>query len=316
MSGLPLIRKLAVTSATRFSPIEYFTAAVPDADLLPCSARIARTDITFDLPMPIIDAVAAGRRATQSLTMPASSLGEPTIVGSGWLGQALRGFKSWSVHFGQRVKFDDGAGFDVSTSGDRVDAFELPADIALRDELLLGPALMLALANRRVFGLHASAILGGDGAVLLLGPSGSGKSTLARHAIEEGGLRLSDDVTPVHLGASGIRVLPRFPQLKLTPALIVDDLELAPAALVWVTLGMDGPGLQQMAAGEATRCLVRDSVAARLFLPDLLARHFEFCAALAGTIPAFRLTLPRVADARRAATVASAYALLRSVGLP
>jgi hypothetical protein len=87
---------------------------------------------------------------------------------------------------------------------------------------LFGPALILLLARRRIFCLHASAIRVGNGAVLVLGESGAGKSTMARAA---GGARLCDDISPIHVEQvnqpatratthSGY-LLPQFPQLKL-----------------------------------------------------------------------------------------------------
>ena len=316
MSGLSLNHPQAGHLDLHFSLIEFFNPAQLQNSACTYVVRVAHTDLQFDQPMPVVDARRQGIVRLPHRHEPMQCAGAPDIVGSGWLGQALRGFRCWLDASGQCVRFDDGPGFRVSLSGDRVDAFDLPADTVLRDELLLGPALMLALSARGIFGLHASAILGAAGAVLLLGPSGSGKSTLARHAQSEGGLRLTDDVTPVLLADSGARVLPRFPQLKLTPALMVDDLNVPLAALVWVGISERELALTQMSQTEASRSLVRDSVAARLFAPAVLARHLDFCAALVLRAPAWRLCVPRVAAGQQASAVASAYQLLRALGLP
>ena len=92
------------------------------------------------------------------------------------------------------------------------------AEAALRPELVLGPGLVLALARRGVFCLHASAVLGPRGVVAIAGPSGAGKSTLAALlAAEHGFTRLADDILPVAATPAGCFVLPHFPQLKLAP---------------------------------------------------------------------------------------------------
>lgn len=321
MPRLPLIRDSAAVRAPRFPPIQLHAAipAVVGAALVPW--RIARTDLDFRDSQ----AIAAPRTgfATRRLAFETSESSDvtatssmPDFIGSGWLGQALRGFQCWHDAAGQRVLFEDGAGFWVSANGDCIAINANAEASAHRDEMLLGPALMLALSMRGIFGLHASSVLGSAGAVVLLGPSGSGKSSLARYAISEGALRLSDDVTPVALMDAGPRVLPRFPQLKLEPVLLVDDLELPLAALVWVEVS-DGPmALTRLNDVEASRRLLRDTVAARLFAPALLSRHLDFCAQLAQQVVGWRLTLPRVEADRLHGTLGAAYRLLRGLGLP
>ncbi len=282
--------------------------------------RVARTDLYFDQPLSltnqaevaIVAAMSNGRATVDEMNVARA----PDFAGSGWLGQTLRSFECWFDAAGQRIRFQDGADVWVSADGDHVHAYVLPSSSEYREEVLLGPALVLALSLRGVFGLHASAILGAQGAVALLGPSGSGKSSLARQAVAEGSLRLSDDVTPVTLTDGGIRVLPRFPQLKLDPALTVADLELPLAAMVWVEIGDGALALTQIATPEASRCLLRDTVASRLFAPALLAQHLDFCVALAQRTPAWRLHLPRVDMEDQAHTLGAAYRLLRALGLP
>ncbi len=113
-----------------------------------------------------------------------------------------------------------------------------------------------------------------------------------------------------------MRVLPRFPQLKLAPILMVDDLELPLAALVWVEIGAGPLALTRMRDVEASRCLLRDTVAARLFAPRLLSRHLDFCADLAIRAPAWHLNMPRVEPAQQTRIFDQAYRLLRGLGLP
>jgi hypothetical protein len=321
MPRLPLIRDSAAVPAPRFPPIQLHVAIPAAVEMASMPLRVARTDLHFDgtqsIAAPHSGFVAHGTaHAVAGFNDVATASSMPDFIGSGWLGQTLRGFRCWHDAVGQHVLFDDGAGFRVGANGDRI-AINAVADAsAHRDEMLLGPALMLALSMRGIFGLHASSVLGSEGAVALLGPSGSGKSSLARYAVSEGALRLSDDVTPVTSTDAGLRVLPRFPQLKLAPALIVDDLELPLAALVWVEIAEGPMALLRMSDVEASRCLLRDTVAARLFAPEMLSRHMDFCVELARRIAGWRLTLPRVDADRLHGTLGAAYRLLRGLGLP
>jgi hypothetical protein len=321
MPRLPLIRDSAAAPAPRFPPIQLHAAIPVAVDTASMSLRVARTDLHFDgmqsLAGPHSVFVAHGA-AHPVAGVPdfAAAFSKPDFIGSGWLGQTLRGFRCRHDAVGQHVLFDDGAGFWVGANGDRI-AINAAADAsAHRDEMLLGPALLLALSMRGIFGLHASSVLGSEGAVALLGPSGSGKSSLARYAVSEGALRLSDDVTPVASMDAGLRVLPRFPQLKLAPVLMVDDLELPLAALVWMELAEGPMALVRMSDVEASRCLLRDTVAARLFAPGMLSQHLDFCVELARRTAGWRLTLPRVEADQLHGTLGAAYRLLRGLGLP
>ena len=77
-------------------------------------------------------------------------------------------------------------------------------------------ALAPCLQQRGVATLHAAAVAGQDGAVLLLGPSAVGKSSLAAALVERGHALLADDVTGVVLDAGGQPLaLPAFPRQKL-----------------------------------------------------------------------------------------------------
>ena len=80
---------------------------------------------------------------------------------------------------------------------------------------ILGPALALALHQRGLFILHASAISIGEAVVAFLGGHGWGKSTMAALLHARGHTVISDDVTALNL--QDHTVVPSFPQLKLWP---------------------------------------------------------------------------------------------------
>ena len=80
---------------------------------------------------------------------------------------------------------------------------------------MLGPALALALYQRGLFILHASAVAIDGTAVAFLGGHGWGKSTMAALLHARGYPVITDDVTAVDLDHN--TVVPSFPQLKLWP---------------------------------------------------------------------------------------------------
>lgn len=161
-------------------------------------------------------------------------------------------------------------------------------------EVALGPPLVLALALRGVFCLHASAARApSGGALLFLGDSGCGKSTLAAHLDARAGwCRLSDDVTPVD---DALRADPRFPQLSLPDS--GAEVAAEPAAVETLCLLQPGDRLhvEPVPVSEAVRTVVRQTVAARLFDPPLLAAHLEWAGRLAAA-GVHRLEHPHGAD--------------------
>lgn len=105
--------------------------------------------------------------------------------------------------------------FLISGGGSRIDV-DPAADDPLLAFPLLGPVLALALHQRGLLVLHASAIAVGDKSVIFLGDKGAGKSTTAGAMIRAGHRLLTDDVVALDLSEpSRPMILPGFPQLKL-----------------------------------------------------------------------------------------------------
>ena len=181
-------------------------------------------------------------------------------------------------------------------------------------EALLGPGLILALACRDVFALHASAVALDGRAVLLLGDSGAGKSTIARYLATAGGFTpLADDIVPVAAAPRGLDALPHYPQLKQPPERQygIDRPARVTVAAAFDLCGVDGApapaAVEPLAAREAAVLLAAHSVAARLFDAPLLERHLDLCTGSALALPIRRLrfarrleTLPAIAAAIRA----------------
>jgi hypothetical protein len=169
-------------------------------------------------------------------------------------------------------------------------------------ELLFGPAMLLALALRGVFALHASAVRCGDRVIAFVGHSGAGKSTLASllHEPRAGWERVADDILPFALPDGVPMARPRFPQLKLSVDQQWDhtrpeSLRLA-AVYRLATPSAGNPRIVPLQGGASVAALAAHSVASSLFGLDLLRHHLEALATAAGVLEVADLHYPRRPD--------------------
>ena len=232
--------------------------------------------------------------------------------GPGWVDGGLYRLQSFLSERGERrVDFEDGESFLVDAAGGQVRRLGGGPANARSEERALGAPMALALALRGVHLLHASAVArrsadgGLSGAVAFTALSGAGKSTLAAATVPIAGgagaggdtlERIADDQLPVRLG-SRPETLPHFPQLKLPPASgypAAAAARLAFARLVEIEHSAEVGAIEIARLSPAAACLAlaRATVAAKLFDPDLLQRHFEACAAAAQELPVHRLRFP------------------------
>ena len=112
---------------------------------------------------------------------PATPLTEAPILfaGRAWVGGATRWVECRSADGAYRLTIAGEPILRIEPSGVIRRGQGRPGQGEPSEELLVGPALILALASRGVFCLHASAVQVGGGVLLLPGDSGRGKSTLA-----------------------------------------------------------------------------------------------------------------------------------------
>lgn len=112
----------------------------------------------------------------------------------------------------------DGVGAYLVIEGRRivVDADPAASGRAIRLGLL-GPALGLALHQRGIFVLHASAVDVDGRAVVILGNFGWGKSTTAAALVSQGNHLLADDLVSIREIEEVPVVVPGIPQIKLWP---------------------------------------------------------------------------------------------------
>jgi hypothetical protein len=229
----------------------------------------------------------------------------------GWVGGAQRMVEVYAAPRGFLLKVEDGGEFFIAPHGEAISKSgwqhiaQAPApDISKLDrEIILGPALVLALALRDVWSLHASAAIYKENVIVFLGESGQGKSTLAGYLSQSAGWRLAaDDLLPVIMDANGISALPRFPQLKLPidsqpGAGLPERLPLKNVCVLMYAEPDQMPELQKIPTAQTVQSLLTHIAGARMFNTSLLAKHLEFSTQAAKQISAYRLIHPHRLEA-------------------
>ena len=217
--------------------------------------------------------------------LPAGTASKPfpsdlSAQGEAELEQIRYPFRAAHGPQGSSFEFPRVARLSVANDGSFAHLSQVSADPAL---WLFGPALILALARRGVFCLHASAVADSSGAVLYVAASGAGKSTIARYASLLGARRLCDDITPLRWTADGVQVLPQFPQFKLA----VQEIELPQAVplrrICWLDRSVT-TGLTALPTHVVGRKILQHTVGAKLFSPTDLGHHLQFAGALAAAL--------------------------------
>lgn len=117
---------------------------------------------------------------------------------------------------GTTVSIPSVARFQVS-EGARIRIDPDPAaDEATIRLFLMGTAMGVVFCQRKMFPLHANAIVFDDRAVAFAGPSQSGKSTLAAAFLDRGHAILSDDICVIDQGGDGnLLAQPGIPRVRL-----------------------------------------------------------------------------------------------------
>jgi hypothetical protein len=282
--------------------------------------RPAGQDFYFFHPVPELEpfeltgteqAAFVPRLFLKNKYIPGSSVPPPLTLSCktvGWVGGEQREVESWSAPPGTILKVAGGSDFYIAPGGQAiVRADETKEMTDLDREILVGPALVLALALRGTWCLHASAARMGEATVAFLGESGQGKSTLAASLADTNSpdwCLVADDILPVTMDSTGVYVWPHFPQLKLPldaqpgPGL-PERLPLNRICVLTQADKDDSPDLQLLPRAKAVQTLLSHTAGARLFDPALLAGHLAFCGEVVGQVPVYRLMYPHRRDALR-----------------
>ena len=268
----------------------------------PALHRLAGQDILIDPAIPEMMPFRIEKKVLPHPPLPDKltklSASAPLLQAEGWIADRLETISLWRDEDGILLEIPSAGRYWTSANGDAIHQVAgLPGlSPAILAQSLLGPPLVLALALRRVWCLHASAVSVAVRATAFLGNSGAGKSTLAAFLDGQPGVqRLGDDLLPIDWENGGLGVRPRFPQLKLPvnsqPGLSFP--ERLPLAAVYLL--EEGPiiRIEPLSPASAALTLAAHSVAARLFDHALLEAHLDFCARAASLVPVRRLTYPR-----------------------
>ncbi len=241
------------------------------------------------------------KRGIERLNAEACTEPELFSVTSGWLANRWRQVRfSCGQHYHLSI---DELG-DYRVTGNDI-AFIKQESTTANEEVLLGPCLILALAMRTIFTLHASAWGSADGIIGFIGESGAGKSTLAafldRHfsGVPSRYSRFADDCLPVMVQNGSAVALPHFPQLKL-PASAHYTAGNPPQVPVKALVSLAGSQSQNQNTIEITPLhgkdalleIVRHTIAGKLFGPDLSRQHLAFAAQFIGNVPVYRMCYP------------------------
>lgn len=171
-------------------------------------------------------------------------------------------------------------------------------DARVNLEVIIGPALMVLLAEFNTYCLHAGAITTPVGTVGIIAESGAGKSTLSQHQGPKW-RQVCDDILPLQAPSSKElkpALLPKFPQLKLADATVQEPLATnlqldfilrlnpVPAeSISFITLDRRAAMLQ----------IIRHTVATKLFDKSTMQRHARFAKSVCGSVPVLEVSFPR-----------------------
>ncbi len=254
--------------------------------------RFAGGELESSIEIQALSPWAATRSRTEvaahTARNPHDYPGTERIVFSGWIAEAQRRVAATWHGSSTTIEIDGVGRFDVEPDTGLVRVTpSASVPHALLEQALFGPPLILQLAARDTWCLHASAVElePGGGLVLFVGDSGCGKSTMARWLSEAAPRkfgRITDDITPVAIEGDGLKALPVYPQPKLEPKDQYDGLaasQRSVRAVVWLDRSPDARTARLHCQGEVDALLTvaGHTVSSRLFSHALLKRHLSFC---------------------------------------
>jgi hypothetical protein len=222
---------------------------------------------------------------------------------NGWIGGVQRRVEVYDTSNGMLLNVENCGEFFITVNGEAIIKQNSQKGLTKLDrEIILGPALVLTLALRDVWCLHASAVMHKDNVIVFLGESGQGKSTLAAYLSQNNEWRLvADDILPVAADSNSVSVLPRFPQLKLPmdaqPGVhLPERLPLKIICVLEHTEPDQKPELHKLSTAQTVQSLLSHIAGTRMFTPSLLTQHLEFSTQASKQISAFRLKYPHKRD--------------------
>ncbi len=265
----------------------------------------------FHFPYPLVELApfeiddGAAEEAVSFVSSSCPGNEYPKLISrtEGWVGNAQRSVEVYDTSQGILLKVAGSRDLFIAPHGESISKQNPREEFNQLDrEVILGPALVLALALREVWSLHASAAMYKENVIVFLGESGQGKSTLAAYLSQNTNWQLvADDILPINLNASGASIFPHFPQLKLPtnaqPGIdLPENLPLKYICVLTHAEPGEMPDLQKISTAQTVQSLLSHTAGTRMFNPALLAKHLEFSTQAAKQIPAYQLIHPHRRD--------------------
>jgi len=264
--------------------------------------RIAGQEIYFSCSVSEIETMKIAGRKNITSAFPSSVSPGLVCWVDGFVGGEKQRVEVSFFQTGCLLKLDGGNEAFVTRNGGEILCRKRTGRLSTLDRgFLSGPALVLALAFRKTFCLHASAAQFRGQVHIFLGESGQGKSTLAAYLSSAGGRewqRVADDILPVTASPSHPEAWPHYPQLKLPPEsqpgmALPERIPIRAFILLRTVPAGAPPELQLLTGRQAVQTLVAHTAGARLFDPRLLADHLAFSSGTARLAPVYTLSYPR-----------------------
>jgi len=172
-------------------------------------------------------------------------------------------------------------------------------DMETLSQFLLGPCLILILAEQGLVTLHASAVMTEQHIHAFSACSGAGKSTLGRVLGDAGFFHYADDLLGLELGDQRLQTCGLLPQLKLPLAGMhrkqAQTIELQ-SIFFLIPVKKGEPEIQVLNLAQAMMNLLQHTVASRLFRPQLLQQHLSFCRQAAQLVNCYQMTYRKTPD--------------------
>lgn len=266
--------------------------------------KLAGQSLVFQNEVDALSAFSAGS-ASESYSKILNGLAEQITVsaaegklkyqGFAPFDNVMRDVKYWEYNHLFRIDVDDLPICLVDVKNQHIHVLnEASFDQRLNLEVVTGPAVIVLLALKGVYCLHAGAIATEFGNIAFIAESGVGKSTLSAH-IDTQWQQLADDILPIHLRSDRYQIFD-YPQLKLP----VNATELPQPQNCTLDLIIrlsaeesDTIEFSRLPRTDALIQIVRHTVAARLFDTSLMIEHSRFAKFLSGEIPVVELKYPR-----------------------
>jgi len=269
--------------------------------------RLAGQDLVFLNPIPDLESYRINETASDDGYLPVPDLDafQPDLIShtNGWIGDTLRNVDIYPSGDFIFLRVEEVGDFIVGMCGETVGKVGASASLSrFEEEVILGPALVCALAGRNLWSLHASAVMFHETTIAFVGETGTGKSTLAAYLSQNMGWRMvADDILPVTVHPTSLTAMPRFPQLKLPsnaqPGMKLPEqlplnmiCELTPASPDAL------PVIRSLSPEKAVKVLLSHTAGTRLFDEKTLEKHLAFCAQAVEHVLVYRLTYPHSRD--------------------